>query len=403
MNDRLRYPIFVLIFFASLFIFTAVPALATKDCRSRLSSGLNALGSTGLFWNLELRGFYYRVGDSDYAFPGLGTWLRYEPSKNWSLDFEIAYKKKILPEYKKEVKTISPIHLKTALFRYQHPEGKFNLSLGRQEVQLANGLIMDEFLDALHLDFQFGSFELRAGAGVLALSVAKEALSCSKCLFFEYRSCWKGFCDSNYGDFKTGYIQASASLNSKVTAGLLYQKVAAAEKAYDSDLAGIFIDLNLPFRWRTSIEGAMQKLSLHEALAFGYYASLYRSWRIGGVGTLQVRFQDLYGSAKGSVIFSPIFGNLHLGDRQHYSVRQGHTSAFGLKLTPEFYKRLTINASYLVNARKDWFSWTTDEIDIGFEWRPFGTDLGRFYAGYARAFTKRGFVHQLALETRISF
>jgi hypothetical protein len=380
---------------------TAAPALAVKDCRSRLTSGLNDLGSTGLSWNLELRGFYYGVDGTSYAFPGLGGWLRFEPSERWSFDLEAVVRDKAYLDYERD--DLSPVQLKTALIRYHDPAGRFDLSLGRQEIQLADGLVMDEFLDAAQVEWRSGAFEVRAGAGILALSAAKESLYCAKCLFFEYRSCWKGFGESAYGDFKTAFVQASASLGPAGTAGLLYQKVEAADPAYGSDLAGVFGRLNLPLGWRLGFEGAVQKQPLHEAPAFGFHVDLYRNWRIAGLGSLQFRLQDLYGSAEGSLLFSPTFGSLHLGDRQHYSVRQGHTIGLGLKLTPEFYKPITLTAGYYANAAKGLTGWRTDEIDAGLEWRPFGADWSRIYVGYARAATPTGLVHQLSLETRISF
>ncbi len=377
------------------------PAWAVKDCRSRLSSGLNALGSTGLSWNLELRGFYYGVDGTPYVFPGLGAWLRYEPSERWTFDLEASIKEKAYLDYERP--ELSPIQLKTALVRYRDPDGRFDISLGRQEVQLADGLIMDEFLDAAQISGRFGAFEIRAGAGWLALSAAKEALYCAKCLFFEYRSCWKGFGESAYGDFKTGFIQASVSLGKAGSAGLLYQKVAAAETSYDSDLAGLFASLNLPLRWRLSFEAAIQKQALHEAAAFGWHAALARTWRISGLATLQARFQALYGSADGSLVFAPVFGNIHLGERQHYSVRQGRTLGLGIKLTPDFTKQLTLAGSYWVNSGTGWTDWTTDELDAGVEWSPFRAEWARLYLGYSRAVTRTGLVHQFALETRISF
>ena len=312
--------------------------------------GLNTLGSTGLSWNLELRGFYYGVDGTPYAFPGLGGWLRFEPSERWSFDVEAVLRDKVYLDYERE--DLSPIQLKTALVRYHDPAGRFDLSLGRQEVQLADGLIMDEFLDAAQIEWRSGSFEVRAGAGILALSAAKESLYCAKCLFFEYRSCWKGFGESAYGDFKTAFVQASASLGAAGTVGLVYQKVSAADPAFDSDMAGVFAGLALPFRWRLGFEAALQKQPLHEAPAFGFHVDLYRSWRIAGWGSLQLRLQDLYGSAEGSLVFSPTFGNLHLGDRQHYSVRQGHTIGLGLKLTPEFYKPITLRPGILPTRRR---------------------------------------------------
>jgi hypothetical protein len=394
---RLRLPTAALIVLA----LGAGPAWAVKDCRSRLSSGLNALGATGLSWSLELRGFSYGVGGTAYAFPGLGAWLRYEPSSRWTFDVEASIKEKAYLDYERP--DLSPFQLKTALVRYSDAEGRFDLSLGRQEVQLADGLIMDEFLDAAQVSGRFGALEVRVGAGVLALSAAKEALYCSKCLFFEYRSCWKGFGESAYGDFKTGFIQASVSLGRAGSAGLLYQKVAAAETAYDSDLAGFFAGFNLPLRWRLSFEAAVQKQALHESVAFGWHAALARSWRIDGLATLQARFQALYGSADGSLVFAPVFGNLHLGERQHYSVRQGRTLGFEIKLTPEFAKRLTLAGSYWINSGAGWTDATTDELDAGAEWKPFRSEWARLYLGFSRAVTRTGLVHQLALETRITF
>lgn len=379
----------------------ALPALAIKDCRSRLTTGLNPLGGTGLSWNLELRGFYYGVDGTSYAFPGLGGWLRFEPSERWSFDLEAVVRDKAYLDYERN--DLSPIQLKTALVRYHDPAGRFDLSLGRQEVQLANGLIMDEFLDAAQVEWRSGAFEIRAGAGLLALSAAKESLYCAKCLFFEYRSCWKGFGESAYGDFRTAYAQVSASLGPAGTVGLIYQKVAAADPAYGSDMAGLYGGLNLPLRWRLGFEAAVQKQPLHATPAFGFHVDLYRSWRISGLGSLQVRLQDLFGSAAGSLLFSPTFGSLHLGDRQHYSVRQGHTIGLGLKLTPEFYKPLTLSAGYFANAAGGLTEWLTDELDAGLEWRPFGADWGRVYLGYARAITRTGLVRQIALETRVSF
>jgi len=386
---------------ASTAALTPSPALAVKDCRSRLSTGLNSIGSTGLSWNFELRGSYYGVDGSGYKFPGLGAWLRYELSSAWSFDLEATLKEKIALDYDRP--ELSPVQLKTAAVRYRDPRERFDLTLGRQEVQLADGLILDEFLDAVQIDLRSGRIDLRAGAGVLALSAAKESLYCSKCLFFEYRSCWKGFGESAYGDFRTAYIQASMSFGSGSSAGLLYQKIDAAETGYDSDTAGVFARIALPFRWRLSLEGAIQKQALHDTPALGYHLDLYRSWRIGGLGTLQVRWQDLFGSSDGSLAFSPTFGNIHLGDRQHYSVRQGHTSGIGLKLIPEFYKRMTLSAAYWINGGSAWTDWTTDEADAGMEWRPFGSDRVRFYLNYARAVTRTGIVHQTALEIRISF
>ena len=84
--------------------------------------------------------------------------------------------------------------------------------------------------------------------------------------------------------------------------------------------------------------------------AYGVSSELYKSFKFKGIGNILTKIRYLYGSST-DAMFTPLFGNLYIGDRQHYSARQGSIIGGELKYTPSFFKKGTLKLGYFRNLR----------------------------------------------------
>ncbi|MBN2205999.1 MAG: hypothetical protein JW742_01225 [Candidatus Aminicenantes bacterium] len=378
------------------------PGLQAKDCPSRLPSNLHAIASTDFSWALELRGFSYLVGSRSYLFPAAGALLRFEPSDAFSVDVEGVFRDKTFTDCSK-AGDLPPVQVRTLALFYAPGGGALSFRLGRQEVRLGNGLVLDDFFDAAVVEYSGGGWNLSAGGGLLAIGAARETQACQKGFFFEYKSCWKGTCGAGYGDFGLAFASLSRRFGGGLRIGLLYERVVAETDTYASDVVSLFGQARLPLGFTLFGEAAVQRRPFPDLLAFGWHLQAVRAWRISGLGTLQAVLHSLYGSDGERGAFLPTFGTVTLAERMHYSARQGLSWGAALSLTPAFSKRLTLEAGYFSNSGARLDALLSEEFDFGLTAKPLGSDLLRLTVKAAFARTLHGSVHQLRAETRVTF
>ncbi|MBN1940531.1 MAG: hypothetical protein JW843_13165 [Candidatus Aminicenantes bacterium] len=386
---------------AALAGLSSVSVVEAKDCPSRISSNLHPIGSSPFSWGLELRGFSYSVDSENYLFPGSAAMLRFEPSDAFSVEIEGLYRDKTYVDCDK-AGDVSAFQLKTLTLVF-NPGKALGFRLGRQEIRVGNGLVLDDFFDAVVIDLSVGGFDLTGGAGTLALGAARETGTCQKGFFFEYKSCWKGTCGASYGDFNLAFAAVSRRLGEGFRLGILYERIFSAESVYDADIVSLFGQVRLPLGFRLFAEAAIQRFAASEDTAFGGHLQSLRSWRFSGVGTVQVKLHALYGSGGEQTYFLPTFGTMTLAERMHYSVRQGLSLGAEMIFTPEFFKILTLRAGYFGNSGYGFEAPTTQEIDLGVGLKPFKSDLLRLDIVYSAARTLSGPVNQFKMEARMTF
>jgi hypothetical protein len=379
-----------------------IPLTAAKNCPSRLLSHLHPLGGSPFSWALELRGFDHLVEGENFVYYGLGGMLRFEPGENLSLDLEAVYRPKRYGDCA-PAKGLSPFQLKTLSLNLYLEGPDVEIRAGRQEVLLGSGLVLNDFFDAVSLEAGLSGLTLRAGAGVLALQAAKEALYCQKCFFYEFRSSWKGFCRSNYGDHGMAYFDLTGSLGKNRRAGLLYLRTWAPPSGFSSHTLSLHGNLRLPGRVNLFTEAAIQKLDEVPGWAHGWFLEAVRNFNFRGLGTLTLRAAGLFGSADGTSLFTPLYGNLFMGDRQHYSVRQGRILGFRVRFLPEFLKSISLETAYFFNPARGFGDPLTDEFDLGLDIRLFKSENLRIFTVWSRSMTPVGRIGQLRMETRVNF
>jgi len=382
-------------------IFGLTLGAAAKDCPSRLYSNLHSLGSSPLYWAFELRGFNYIVDGTNYFYQGLGGLLHFEPSENFFIDIEGVYRPKKYRDCT-QADELSAFQLKTLSLNYFWKGPGIELMLGRQQLLEGSGLVLNDFFDAMTIDFTVGNFDISLGAGILALQVAMESLYCQKCFFYEYKSGWKGFCNSEYGDYKTAFINIARRFGTGNNLALLYLKTLAKDESFSSDTFSLNSKVRLPIKLNLVTELVLQRLSQSGNWTHGLYLEIYKSWRFRKAGNLTLKLQNLYGSSNDNILFTPVFGNVYLGDRQHYSIRQGNILGVKAKFTPAYLKAVSINAAYYVSSKAYFSEFLTDEINLGLELRLFRSEKIRFKTVYSRAMTPEGPVNQFRLDTRIN-
>lgn len=374
---------------------------AAKDCPSRLLSFLHPVGDLPLSWALELRGFDHLVDGENFVYSGIGGWLRFEASENLSLDLEAVYRPKRFGDCS-EAAGLSPFQLKTLSLNVFLEGAGAELSLGRQEILRGSGLILNDFFDAVTAEFSLLGFDVSAGAGILALQAAKESLFCQKCFFYEYRSGWKGFCRSEYGDFRMAYVDLTGSFGKHSRLGLLYLISGAAEPGFSSHTLALHSRWRLPGRVNLFTEMAAQRLGDPARWSAGWFVEAMRTFRFKGIGNLTLRAGSLYGRNDNQILFAPVFGNLHMGDRQHYSVRQGHILSLRARYAPDFLKSISLDTAYYRNYAHGLADSLTDEFDMGVEIRLPRSERFRIRAVYSHSMTPDGPVHQVRIDTRIN-
>ncbi|MCP2620234.1 hypothetical protein NLC35_03195 [Candidatus Aminicenantes bacterium AC-334-K16] len=376
-------------------------SLQAKDCPSRLYANLHQIGNSPFSWSFELRAFDYNVEGENYFFYGLGGLLRFEPHKNLIIDLEAVYREKKYVDCQR-IKTVSPIQIKALNFQYSFEKIPVEIVAGRQEIRVGSGLVLNDFFDGLATQISIGDFELNFGAGLLALPIAKKTLSCQKCYFYEYKSCWKGFCNADYGDFKMIFAGILKRLGPN-TFGVNYLHTFSKDPHFDSAVISSYGRIKLPLGVRSVSEFAVQRLFYSNEWAYGFYWELSRVWRARKIGTFIVKLQNIYGSKIDNTFFSPVFGNIFLGERMHYSIRQGNTFGASIKILPRFWRAIDLYTAYFVNSREYFSPLLTDEFDIGINIRFDRSNKIRSSILFSRANTTRGLIHQLRFDVRLTF
>ncbi len=378
---------------AILLLLMLAGLIAAKDCHSGLRSNLHEIAS-GFYLGGEWRGFYYNLNGSSYYFAAFDLLSRYEASENLSVEIEGLLRKKKYFNCQLDRK-LSPVQLKTLSLEYYIESLDLSVKAGRQLITAGTGLVLDDFFDGLSLEGSFAGVDFYAGAGVLALQVAREGLYCQHCFFYEFKSCWKGICQADYGDHKLAFLLLSTSPAKGQKVGFLFLKAATEDPALSSSTFGLIWRGKLPLRFRIASEMVLQRFDQDGNFAWGWNLQLYRSIRLADVGSLYVKFTDLYGSVRDNVLFSPVYGNIRLVE---YTPRQGHTAGLQLQFTPSFFHSLTLLFSYYRNYLFD-----SQLIEGGLRIIAGKTGRFRVYLTFEQFQLGDAEKNQLRLETRIAF
>ncbi len=343
---------------AILLIFVFNNFIISKDCPSRLYNNLHQFAKSNLYYGLELKANYYNVDGDNYNFLGSSFVLTYEGDKT-IYNFEMRFEPKKYARHKEGTER-SPF--KFRMINIDHSfSRKFSIIAGRQEISYGNGLVLDDFFDGLSV-YLGKKKRISAGLGIYSIYSAKEALECQKGFFNNYTNSWKNLNNSDWGDIKMGYLKYSFRIK-KNDIGFLLLRMQSNDPNFSSSILSFSSKLKLFSKWKLNSEVALQYFD-ESKLAYGVSSELYKSFRFKSIGNILTKIRYLYGSST-DAMFTPLFGNLYIGDRQHYSARQGSIIGGELKYTPAFFKKGTLKLGYFRNLRK--LESISDEFDLGFE------------------------------------
>ena len=357
-----------------LFVLSAAGLDATKDCPSPLNANLRDIGTSGFSWGLEGRGFFYHLDEGNYLFGGASLTLIYD-GKAASGEMEMVFKAK--PEVPcGDHGDISPLQVRRLNGEF-HLSPRVSLRLGRQAIAAGFGMLLDDFFDGAVV--RLGrSGRLRLGGGVIARSVARESLGCQKCHFYTFKSCWKDLWNQEWGDTGMAFLAWEFPLGRQRFEFMLIRGF-STDQRFRNTSAGLSGRMRLGPHWRLAAEAAAQ-YSDGGIFSLGFAAEVYRNWRLSGLGNLTLRFRTLAGPGELDGRMLPVFGNFYLGDRQHYSLRQGMILGAGLAWTPRFLRSGRFEVEYLVQVDGGPRS---DELDLRLRVDLLPRGRLRWLAGYA--------------------
>lgn len=367
-----------------------------KDCPSRLQPNLRPIGASPLSWGVEIRSNFFNLDGDNYWYYGLTAALTSE-TDSLSIYALGEYKEKKYSECQYP-EDISPLKLKLLSFDWKI--GRLTLSGGRQEVTAGQGLVLDDFFDGLRIAYANDALRLEAGALVLARSVAREAFSCQACFFHEYTSSWKNLKQSSWGDDKLLYADL-AWKTSALSLGMLYLKSFARDDLFDFQQLGVHGRVRLPLELNLQFEASGQRFDHGGGLAFGHSFDLGRRFKAGTIGAFTLQLKHLYGSASGNTLFTPLYGNASLGERMHYSVRQGSTWGSRIQFQPDLLKRMEVELHYYQNGAGWLGNPISHEWNAGLHYALDRNKRYQFFIGYSRTRGATGVINQVAAEIRI--
>jgi hypothetical protein len=278
---------------------------------------------------------------------------------------------------------------------------KFQIRAGRQIFAFGNQLTIDNRFDMAELVFNSRSVDVSVFGGVLAHKTSREAFSCMREQVYERTTCWRKFCNSDWGDFG----MAGATLSARLLEGHNQQFMAmwqnAKQSHRDATFFSLYLNGKLPFDIRYFEEAVYQKRE--ESDQFGYSLILQRYFRNKHIANLQFNLGAVYGTANDNEKFSPLYGSQWLGERQRYAVQQGNVLFGEMKLFPKFIKASNVSAAYYLNYLKEESEPYSDELDIGIKTQL--SDRQRFWLVYSLLNNVGDLerVHQIKLETRLIF
>ncbi len=378
---------------AALLLLLLAGMTSAKDCHSGLRSNLHEIAS-GFYLGGEWRRVYYNLNSNSYYFAAFDLLSRYEAGKNLAIEVEGLLRKKKYFNCHLDRK-LSPAQLKTLSLEYYIESLELNIKAGRQLITAGTGLVFDDFFDGLSLEGSFAGMELYAGAVVPALQVAREGLYCQPCFFYEFKSCWKRICQTDYGDHRLAFLMLGTSAARGQKVSFLFLRAATQDPVLSSSAFALIWRNKFPLRFRVASEMALQRFDQNGEFAWGWNLQVYRSIRLGEAASLYLKLTDLYGSVRDNVLFSPVYGNIRLVE---YTPRQGHTAGLQLQLTPSFFHSLTLLLSYYRNYLFD-----SQLFEGGFRIIAGRTGRLRVYLTFEHFQLGDAEENQLKLETRIAF
>ncbi len=352
----------VIIFTIFLTFFLGFSHLHSKDCPSRLFANLKPIGDTNFYWGVELKSFFYNYNGENYLFGSISSAISYEGESS-SFQFEGIYKdKKYTPC--KDLPEISPLQIRRLNFE-KYLSDNFSINLGRQEITVATGLVLDDFFDGLSFKIGDRSY-LSGGAGVYSIYVAKEAIGCQKCFFYNYRPCWKNLVHTEWGDILMGFLQYNLRIK-KSEYGLLYVRSQTQDPNMRTNTLSLYSKIRITRSFQIFSEFAIQHFDIDNDIAYGINTSVLKTIRYSSFGSLSLKLSYLHGSTGENSMFTPIFGTTYFGERQHFTVRQGNIYGAVLKYIPSIYKKSSIKFAYYLNSEKSAFDFISDEFDATLE------------------------------------
>lgn len=334
----------------------------SKDCPSRLFANLNQIGDSDFYAGLELRAFYYNYNDVNYYFGSLSLGFTYE-TDNTSIQFEGNLKEKKYTPCN-EFPEISKFQIRRLSWE-QYLSDNLSFNIGRQLMTIGKGLILDDFFDGMSVKLGDRN-SLSIGAGIYSIYVARETMGCQKCFFYNYRPCWKNLHNTEYGDILMGFVNYDFRIK-KNSFSITLLREQHKDNSMRSTFLSFYSRINLPLKLKLFSEFALQFYDYSKEFAYGANLTLQRGFNLNGIAKVLLKTDFLYGSENENVMFTPIFGSVYIGERQHFSVRQGSTYKFECKITPNFFKRVNLKLDYILNTLNYYFEPVSDELDLRFE------------------------------------
>ena len=345
-----------------IFFILLSSSIYSKDCPSRLFANLNQVGNSNFFWGIEIKGFFYNYNNENYFFGGLSSALSYEGDST-SVQFEGIYKdKKYTPC--NNLPEISPFQIRR-LNLEKYFTDSFSLIVGRQEITIATGLLLDDFFDGISFKIGDRSY-LSGGGGIYSIYVAKEAIGCQKCFFYNYRPCWKNLSHTEWGDIKMAFLNYTLRIK-RNELGILYLRAQTDDPNMRTNNMSLYSKIRVTRTFQIFSELAIQHFDSSNMIAVGFYGSLQKRISSDKLGNFLLKLRYLYRSTGEKSMFTPIFGTTYIGERQHFTVRQGNIYAGELKFTPSFFKRSSIKFGYYLNSEEGYFNFISDEFDTTLE------------------------------------
>ena len=231
--------------------------------------------------------------------------LRFEPSDSFSVEFEGLYRDKIIRRLRQSG-DVPAFQLRTLAVVFA-PGKALNVRLGRQEIRVGNGLVLDDFFDAAVVDFFGRRIRSRRRSRIPRPPGGPGNPGLSEGIFlFIKKSCWKGTCGASYGDFALAFASVSRRLGEGFHLRCT-EKIFAANGSYDAEIISLFGQAQASLRFPDVRRSRGPAVCGFKGDGFWSPFGL-RSWRFSGAGSVQVKFHALYGSGGDRTYFSRPLG-----------------------------------------------------------------------------------------------
>ncbi len=345
-----------------IFVILLNASVYSDDSPSGLFTNLVQKENSNFFWEFEIKTFFYNNKNENFFLGGVSSALSYE-GDNISFQFEGIYKEKKI----KSCNNSPQIYLFQIrrLNIEKHFSDSFSLTFGRQEITVATGLLLDDFFDGI--TFKIGEKNyLSGGTGIYTIYTPREATGCQKCFSHNYRPWWKNLSHTQRDDIKMAFLNYTFRIK-RNEFGLFYLRTQTDNSDMRTNNVSLYSKIRVTEALQIFSEFIIQHFDKANEIAIGFYGNLQKMMTLDKIGNFLVRLRYLYGSTEKDVVFTPIFGAIHISERQDFTVRQGNIYGWEISFCPSFFKRFSIRFGYYLNSEDSYFNFVSDEFDTTIE------------------------------------